>query len=203
MTDDQHAGDHDADDQHAGDHDADDQHADRVDELTDPLALRDRADVPVVERTRTFEAETYDRVRDHHEVIDGVVGVGVVDDDAVLLARHGENGWAPPGGQVQPDEDWAAAARRSLRELTGQSVALDAVERLERITFQQADGDEAFATHSVLFRASLSAPSRSFRADPAPPESSDGPPVDLDWFDDVPADVNPNHEDHVRRFLNR
>lgn len=185
---------------HTNDH-ADDAPS-TVSSLDHPSTLQDRDDVPFVEHTREVAGEQFERMRDHHASIDGVVGVGVRDGDALLLVRHGEGGWAPTGGQVQPDEDWAEAARRGLVELTGQAVALEAVERVEHVTFRSAEGDDAFESDSVVFRASLADPAPSFRADPTPAEDRPADyPVELGWFEGVPDDVNPNHEDHVRLLL--
>ncbi len=46
---------------------------------------------------------------------------------AVLLVRYEENGspfWVPPGGALEPDEDYRAAAARELAEETGLSAAI-------------------------------------------------------------------------------
>jgi ADP-ribose pyrophosphatase YjhB (NUDIX family) len=173
-----------------------------VSSLDHPTDLYDCDDVPSFDHTRDLAGGQFERMREHHATIDGVVGVGVRDGGALLMVRHGDGGWAPTGGQVQPGEDWADAARRGVLELTGQAVDLEAVKRVEHITFRREDGDGTFETDSVLFRATLADPAPSFREDPTP--AADRPadyPVDLGWFETVPDDVNPNHEDHVRLLL--
>lgn len=178
--------------------------------LSDPDVLRTRDDVEYLERERAFDAETFEWLRERYDAIAGVVQVGVTTDaGSVLLVKYGRNGqWAPPGGDVRPGDDWAAAARRGIEELTGVAVTVDVVERLERTEFRrEGDPDGSFAADSCFVRASLAGDEPGFRASPEIPADfdhdylGDGDDLSIAWFDGVPADVNPNHEAHVRIFL--
>jgi ADP-ribose pyrophosphatase YjhB (NUDIX family) len=170
-------------------------------------ALRDRDGVAFVESTRSFEQRTFEALRQRYRSIDGVVKVGVTTDDgAVLLA--GQETWAPPGGNVETGEDWAAAARRAIEDLAGVAVTVDDVARVEETYFCLAgDEDSRFLAPNVLFGASLADDEPDFLDDPTvaddldDPVYGDGEDVELGWFDAVPEDVHPNHADHVELFL--
>lgn len=181
-----------------------------VETLPDPDSLRARDDVEYLERERAFDAEKFERLRERYDGIDGVVQVGVTTHaGSVLLMKYGRDGqWAPPGGDVRPGDDWAAAARRGIEELTGVAVRVDAVERLERTEFRrEGDPADSFTADSLFVRASLADDERAFRENPEIPAAldheyfGDGDDLSLAWFDEVPADVSPNHADHVRIFL--
>ena len=175
-----------------------------TDGLTDPRTLRDRDDVEFVEDTRTFEAETFEGLRERYDAIDGVVQVGVTTDEAVLL--WGEDTVAPPGGDVESDEDWAAAARRAMADLTGQQVEIDHPVLVEMTQFcREGDDSERFPAPSVHFEASLVDPDHEFLDDPAVPDDFEHPMFDenpvLGWYDDVPEHVHENHAHHVELYL--
>jgi ADP-ribose pyrophosphatase YjhB (NUDIX family) len=175
--------------------------------LTDLDALRTRGDVEFLERTRALEQRKFEALRKRYQSIDGVVQVGVTDDDgAVLLV--GPDPWAPPGGNVDAGEDWAAAARRAIADLTGVAVTVDGVERVEETYFcLESDEDSRFLAPSVLFSASPAEEPGDFRADPTvasdldDPLYGDGEDVELAWFEEVPGDAHPNHVDHIELFL--
>lgn len=178
-----------------------------MESFTDPASLRDSEDVPFREETRTFDEETYEALHARYQTIDGVIMYGVTDADGRVLLL-GPDEWVPPGGNVHPDEDWAAATRRTAEELTGHPVAIDRPVHVERTAFLPEEApDTGFATHVVHFRASLEDEDADFLDDPGVPDDldhalyGDGSDLELAWFDDVPAAVAENHEEHVRLYF--
>jgi ADP-ribose pyrophosphatase YjhB (NUDIX family) len=168
--------------------------------------LRERDDVPVVETERTAPPEAFEGMAANYEACEGTVDVGVVDDGRLLLVDHGAPG--PVGGDVEPGEHWATAARRRVEELTGVAVAVETPVRVECTTFVHPETDEQFTVPTVEVLATLAGDDlEAFREDPqvlADPDHKyhdDGTDLDLGWHDAVPDDVHPNHEDQVRRFL--
>jgi ADP-ribose pyrophosphatase YjhB (NUDIX family) len=173
--------------------------------LRDPEALLDRDAVGVERVTRTLDADRYEAQRERYDDIEGVVQLGVTDGDGRVLLQdwNGTGEWAPPGGTVDPGDDWVAAARRSAERLTGVSVDVDGVVLVEDLRFERRDGSASFSAYGVSFVLSLAEPATSFREDPAvAPESrfADGD-AELAWVTTVPADANENHVDHVELFL--
>jgi ADP-ribose pyrophosphatase YjhB (NUDIX family) len=179
--------------------------ADRL-SLTDPDRLRDRESIEVIEGERTFEEEQFYGLRRRYGAIEGVVQVGITDDDGRVLLL-GSGAYAPPGGDVERGEDWVDAAERSMEELLGVGVRVESVERAEFTDFcLEGDEDERFRADSVFFEASVvDAP--DFLADPTLPEDmehkyfADPDGMDLAWFDEVTDAVHENHRDHVALFL--
>lgn len=179
-----------------------------IDSLADPTALLDREDVPVEATTRTLEAEKFEGLRERYDAIDGVVQIGLLDDDRLLLQGwDGASAWAPPGGSVMPGQDWVTAARESMEALIGLDVRIEAIALLEELTFELADGDESFSAYGVSVTATLAEENDDYREafvdDPA--IDSESPMADqemaLDWFTEIPDDANENHIDHIERFL--
>jgi len=176
-----------------------------VTSLRDPETLLDRDAVSVESVTRTLDATRYEAQRERYDDIEGVVQLGVTDGDGRVLVQdwNGAGRWAPPGGTVDPGEDWLAAARRSAERLTGVSVDVDGAVLVENLRFERRDGSASFSAYGVSFVLSLAEPAPSFRRDPAvAPESrfADGD-AELAWVATVPADANENHVDHVELFL--
>jgi ADP-ribose pyrophosphatase YjhB (NUDIX family) len=174
--------------------------------ISDPEQLRDREDVAVVEGERTFGREQFYALRRRYGAIEGVVQVGITNDEGEVLLWGNEE-WSPPGGDVEKGEEWASAARRTMEELLGVSVRIDGVERVEFTDFcLEGDEDERFRADTVFFEASVvDAP--GFVADPTVPEDMehkyfpDPEEVSVAWFDEVTEDVTENHAEHVRLFL--
>lgn len=170
---------------------------------TDPDSLRKLEAVPVVEKERTFEQEKFEGLRRRYEQIDGVVLVGVTADDGAVLLK-GDDTWSPPGASVEPGEDWTDAARRGIEELTGVEIEIDSPELVEITDFCLEDDESVrFPAASVHFEASLATDATAFREDPTFAEDLheyfDG--KELGWFDEVPDDAHPNHEEHVRLYF--
>lgn len=174
--------------------------------FSDPEDLRDREGVEVVEGERTFDSEQFAALRRRYAAIEGVVQVGITNDDGEVLLVGPEE-WAPPGGDVERGEEWAEAARRNMEQLLGVDVRIDSVERVEFTDFRLADDeDERFRADSVFFGASVvDAP--EFVADPELPDDmthkyfEDPDDMAVAWFGEVTDAVHDNHEDHVRLFL--
>lgn len=186
-----------------------------VESFTDPETLRERDDVRFVEAERTFEREQFEGLRKRYRAIAGVAMVGVTTDDGEVLL-WGEENVSPPGGSVPADEDWVATACDMVASVVGQQVEIDDVELVEWTRFRLADDDAAsivddetasFPAPVVHFSASLVDPDPAFLDAPAVPEDfehelfEDDDPPTLDWYDGMPEDVHPNHEDHVALYL--
>ncbi|NHN43488.1 NUDIX domain-containing protein [Halorubellus sp. JP-L1] len=181
--------------------------ASEIGSLADPDDLRERETVACSERDRVLPAEKFDALRERYERIDGVVQVGVTNDDgAVLLV--GEPPYAPPGGNVEAGEDWVAAAERAMTTITGVDVRVDDAVAFERTAFRSGgDADASFHADSVLFEASLVDPPAGYREDPTfaddldHPLYGDGSEHALAWVDAVTDDVHENHRGDVDAFL--
>ncbi|WP_232701305.1 hypothetical protein [Halobacterium wangiae] len=172
--------------------------------LTDPDSLRERDDVVVEEVTRPMPDEKFEALRERYDAIAGVVQVGLTHEDAVLL--WGEESAAPPGGSVDGGEDWVAAARDAMEDLTGQQVEIDDPLLLEVTHFaRESDESETFPAPSVHFGASLVDPDPAFVSDPSAPEDFEHPmfedPPQLQWVEAVTDAVDENHAHHVDLYL--
>lgn len=174
--------------------------------MNDPESFLDRDDVATHEETRTFNQETFEALRDRYNVIDGVVQVGVTTNEKVLLM--GPNEWAPPGGDVGSGEDWEAAARRVIEELTGVAIEIDTPELIERTIFHsESRGESPFEAYVVTYRASLAGDETGFIDDPQVADDLDNKyiedeeAIELRWFGEIPKDAHPNHEDHIQLFF--
>jgi len=79
-------------------------------------------------------------------------------DGAVALVRNGwSDGWLPPGGAVEPDEDPRTAAVREVREETGLTATVDDPLAVVDQTYVDAEtGETAFSGTYVLFAARAS-----------------------------------------------
>lgn len=168
--------------------------------------LRERADVPVESVDRTLPAVAYDRLAAFHDAHRGVVQFALTDEGGRLLLMGSERDgdWAPPGGVVDPDEDWTTAAHEAIERQTGTAVDLDAVALVEDLRFEHAADDRSFDATGVTYRASLTDPDDEFRDAPelhAHAQLPDDHDRTLAWFGSVTDDVNPNHVEHVERFL--
>ncbi len=177
-----------------------------IDSLSDPETLRDRG-VRFDPVERSLEREQFEGLRERYDAIAGVVQVGLTTDDGrVLLEGSTESGgWAPPGGSVDPGEDWVASARSSMERQTGTDVEIDGAVLVEELTFRlEGDPDESFAGYGVTFAASLASAADAFVENPTIvdhpllPEDHDRT---FEWFEAVPEDVNENHAEHVALFL--
>lgn len=178
-------------------------------ERTTPATLETEPGVRVESRPRELPVETFEGVRKRYDAIDGVVMVGVTGSDGAVLLQ-GEETVVPPGGDVEPGEDWLDAAARNVEELTGQPVAVDGAKLVEYTTWTEAGGEESFRTASVHVEATLDQDAdgaETFRADPTPPAvvehkyyQDDEAPT-FGWYDTVPESVHENHVEHVELYL--
>lgn len=161
--------------------------------FSDPETLADRRGVTVREKSREVDGETFDLFT----TVDGVAAVGIARADGAVLLWEGPHGWTLPFAFVEPDDDWLAAGRDVIAELTGQSFDLAAVEELRRVENERDDGDDRVTSYEIVFRArtvtdeSVIAELDAFEADEDHP--------DVDWFDEIPE--NADLVDDVRLFL--
>lgn len=173
---------------------------------TTPADFEAESHVRVEERTRELEREKFDGLRKRYDAIDGVVMVGVTTTDGEVLLL-GEETVVPLGGDVEPGEDWLAAACRNVEELTGQPVSVEEAKLVEYTTWRSAGGEASFRTATVHFEASLEADAPEFRAQPTPPADvehkhyQENERPTLGWYDGVPEAVHENHVEHVELYL--
>lgn len=171
-----------------------------------PGDLLDREDVALTTVERTVPPAAFEGLSEYYRAVDGVVQVGITDASGRLLLQGApdDGDWAPPGGRVNPGEDWAVAARRRLETQTGVDIAVDGPELVEHLTFRCEDDSASFESYGVSFSASLAGEHGSFLENPDIVEHPQLPP-DHDqtfaWVDRVPADANPRHVDHIELFL--
>ncbi|WP_267642313.1 NUDIX domain-containing protein [Haloarchaeobius amylolyticus] len=168
--------------------------------MTYPEDLLDRGSVDYVEQTHVLPAEEFEAARDRAETIDGGVVVGVTDDeDRVLLVQNDwSDGWILPGGGVEPGEDWEAAARREAEEETGVAVTLDGPELVYQGRLEHVDTGEVLEDGYAVFFAASPRDDGTVADDPG---VADEDIQAVEWFAAVPADVDPDHEAEVRRFV--
>jgi len=111
----------------------------------------------------------------------------------LLLVRHeGVDRWVVPGGELEPEEDPLAGARRELAEEAGIEATDDGMGVLARVTFY-GDGHETWGVLPV-FEA---------RADAVEPTVSDPDDeiTDARWFADLPDDTR--DRDVLERWRDR
>lgn len=177
-----------------------------IEPFDDVADLRRRPAVAVERVERTLPADAYENLAAFYDGLRGVVQFALTDGAGrlLLVGSPTEGGWAPPGGVVERGEDWTSAAHASVERQTGTAVDLDAVALVEDLAFAAADDDRSFEATGVTYRASLADPDDAFAERPELVEHRQLPEDHdrtLAWFERVPEDVNPNHAEHVERFL--
>lgn len=168
--------------------------------LSDPQAFAENAGVAFESRTFTHETADYPETGGA-----GLAVVGITDDEGALLllvqptAEHA----VLPHATVDPDDDWAAAARAHVEALTGLEIAIDGVRRVRRVE-HVVSGEDAprETTHHVVLAGSVpgSAPTTTGLC-----EDNDW---EVGWYRTAPVDLTAAdttgeqtaHED-VRSFL--
>ena len=160
--------------------------------INNPKRLVKSNSVLFKEITRSFRADKFYGLQKRYQSIDGIVMFGIVNKDEEVLLQGPKN-WAPPGGAVQPDEDWAAAARRIAQNETGNKITVDKPVLVEKMNFQLKNNS---ATHFSAYILHL-------RASPATNqwELSDEASTTFQWFNNVPANAHPSHERHIKLYL--
>lgn len=175
--------------------------------MSDPLSLRTRRAVddridrlrerygrfPVVDATRLNDPDFFERGVDMFESgARGAAGARVTDDeDRVLLIRDDRDPetWVLPGGGHEPGETFPETARREVREETGVDCEITGVWRAVRKRFVHRERPQRRGyLLEVFFTAD--AVDGEVRVDP---ERLDGDEtvLDVQWFDDVPANAIP------------
>ncbi len=179
----------------------------KIESLSNPKSLIEEEDVEYVEKTREFEEEKFEALKERYEKIDGVVMVGVTNEDGEVLLQYTDENWDPPGGNVKQGEDWVEAARKNMERLTGEDITIDQPKSYELYEFKSKKDGSSFEAGTVLFEGSLIDENTEFLEDPKPIEEvaskyrEHDVEIDLGWFDEVPKDAHPNHLDHIRIFL--
>lgn len=172
---------------------------DRIASLLDRLG-HEYGDVPVVEKTWQVSPAAYERHRDRIDAgTDGGAGLWLTDDDGrVLLVRNeGDEGWGDPGGKVEGDESFEAAAKRETREETGVEGAITGLCEVHLIEMRdetepdppRTTADEAGGTG--LGRPGLVTPIVVFRAEyvAGDPRPREGEIAAVEWFAAPPETV--------------
>lgn len=154
--------------------------SDRIDSLTDPATLRDRADVTVETTEHDVGPEEFADAADW----DSHVVVGVADDRGVLLMDDGHHGWTLPSFTADVGDDWLAVARREFEALVGVPVAIDAVEFARCRDVRLEDGDDSRQIWAVVVTAT---PAEDAIVPDDPESTGDG--TDLRWAEAPPADA--------------
>lgn len=179
-----------------------------IDSLSDPSALRNRPAVANQTERREVPEDQHAALAERYEQLDGVVQFGICRDGAVLLERHEHSDqWHPPGSNVPTGEDWVAATERAAETLTGEPVDVEQPVVYGRTTFQPAAGDgEPVVAETVVFGVTFTNDAEAFERDPMAVEHPlygdvEEIGLELAWFESVPEDVDPNHEDEVDRLL--
>lgn len=166
------------------------QPASPIDSIPNPEQLLQTGSVPLETTDRTFREAKYEGLRKRYQTIEGVVMVGVVNNKGkVLLKEPGR--WTPPGGSVQPGEDWAAAARRIIKQQTGSSATITKPVLVEKMVFRNRDDNEdQFSAYILHLQAAFTEEPDSITQQPG-----------FKWFGNIPTDAHPNHIKHIDLYL--
>lgn len=115
----------------------------------DVRAVRERlesdyGEFETVEKTWERTDGDYERIQSQFER-DALGGAGIwLANDAgeVLLVRNeGDDGWADPGGKVEPDESYETAAKREVAEETGVERTLTGLREVHVVENVNVDRD--------------------------------------------------------------
>ncbi|WP_158058983.1 NUDIX hydrolase [Halorussus halophilus] len=175
--------------------------ADRLDtdhHLDAVHSLRDAPDVSFRTATIEIEAENWPENPE-----DGWIGAGAIvcspDRERVALVRNwwSDDQWVLPGGGVEASDDsLRAAVRREVREETGLPVEIEEALLVESQTFVHGeDSSRSFGGWFVVFQTV--ADRTRFAEDPG---EHDEEIIDVEWFDEVPDDIE-RHGNRVRDVL--
>lgn len=171
-----------------------------MESFSDPETLLTREDVTVDEvdfevGEAEFEAMLEDW--DSHAVVGITTGEG-----EVLLMNDGSHGWTLTAFAVEAGEDWVAAGRRRVENLTGVAVDIDRPERIRQYNVRIEDETDRQTTiHDVIFRAS---PVADACVAAEMVTGIDDDIQDIGWFEELPDDVDADDSDPVddiRLFL--
>ena len=168
-----------------------------MESLTDPESLVDRDNVDFREEASVEHQHHFEL----YEPIEGMVIVGVTDDDGrVLLMVHREEpGAVLPYAPVESGEDWVGVARRKIEEAAGFDVEIDGVELVRRKYFSPEGDDECQTMgYDVIVRATPST-DETFEESTSVGEEGDW---SLKWFDEISEDAAGGAVlDDIRLFL--
>lgn len=108
------------------------------------------------------------------------------EDGRILLVRHDVvDRWVLPGGEVDGDESFRAAARRELAEEAGIDARFDGLGMLAKVEFR-CDGNFTWGVLPV-FEATA-------RTTDLEVQDPDGEITDAAWFEDLPEDTRDRAE---------
>lgn len=121
-----------------------------------------------------------DRIRDNGLPY-GAHAITYRESGELLLVRHDDvDMWVLPGGEVDGDESFRAAARRELLEEAGVGAAFEGLALLARVEFRCGD----YHTWGVLPIYQARAEKTALTVD-----DPDGEITDARWFDELPDDA--------------
>jgi 8-oxo-dGTP pyrophosphatase MutT (NUDIX family) len=126
----------------------------------------------------------------HRPLVLASAGALVFDADGrLLLHRRDDNGkWSTSGGAVEPGESLEDTARRELREETGLEAGrlrlLDVYSGAEFFV-EYPNGDQAYVVGALFIAEDVRGT--------ATPDGHESTEIGYFSFDDLPADLDPNH----------
>lgn len=140
----------------------------------------------VREKRWEFPTEAYERSvkRFEDEAVTGGAGIWIRNDrDEVLLVRNeGEDGWADPGGKVEPDETLEEAAHREVYEEAG--VECEITGLLQAHVIETYDEDDLDRPPVVGLIAIFEGEYKSGTPTPA-----EGEIADVRWWSELPNEL--------------
>lgn len=128
--------------------------------------------------------DEYERIHDQFERgALGGAGVWLTNDagEVLLVRNEGDEGWAEPGGTVEPGESYETAARREVREEAG--VECSIVDLREVQVVENVNGErDAPSIHEVV--ATFSGEYQG-----GEPRAREGEIAEVGWFSEPPETV--------------
>ena len=166
--------------------------------FTDPESLRNRDEIEFQTKTEILEKSEFNASREDLNDLDNHAAIGLTNDQGeVLLQNDGSHGWTLIACPVEEDQEWVAAVSSYTRELLGNPIQIDDIERVRRRDYRvEGDEDLQISIYNVVFRGS--AIDRVAFEDG---ESTSDEIQQTRWFSDAPEDQPDTIQEDVRLFL--